>query len=60
MFTNILEILIVLIGIVVCDCLIYGHVICCWRGSLPRRHFERREDPGDEVELYMYWKERKR
>ena len=54
MFTNILEILIVLIGIMVCDWLIYGHVICCWRGSLPRRHFERREDPGDEVELYMY------
>ena len=32
-------------------------MICCLPGSSPSRHFERREDPGDEVGLeavHMY------
>ena len=32
-----------------CDWLIEGHTICCLSGSSPSRHFEHREDPGDEV-----------
>ena len=31
------------------DWLIYGHVVCCLPGFSPSRHFERREDPGNEV-----------
>ena len=27
----------------------WRHVTCCLPGSSPSRHFERREDPGDEV-----------
>ena len=32
-----------------CDWLIYGHVICCLPRSSPGRHFECREEAGDEV-----------
>ena len=35
------------------DWLIYGHVICCLPRSSPSRHFERREDPGDEVDKFL-------
>ena len=46
---KILEILIVSNGSGLYDWLIYGHVICCLPGFSLSRHFERREDPGDEV-----------